>query len=104
MQDPQPPKLTPALKLNRLGVLTTKTAECAAISRTIQQKKCLLNFCRRRVVDVFRGASANPKDPHKSARHEHQRVGSRVSDAASLENAENAGNIVVCVLLRTFPF
>ena len=40
MQDPQPPKLTPALKLNRLGVLITKAAECAAIGRTIEQKNC----------------------------------------------------------------
>ena len=51
------------------------------------------------------GASATSKDPRKSAHHEHQRVGSRVSDAAaSLENAENAVNTAVFVLLRTFPF
>ena len=51
------------------------------------------NFCRRRVVVFFKRASATPKDPHKSAHHEHQRVGSpRVSDAAeSLENADNTG-------------
>ena len=63
------------------------------------------NFCQIRVVDVFWVASATPKDPHKSAHHEHQRAGSRVSDAAeSLENTEIAVNTVVFVLLRTFPF
>ena len=63
------------------------------------------NFGQIRVVDVFWVASATPKDPHKSAHHEHQRVGSRVSDAAeSLENTEIAVNTVVFVLLRTFPF
>ena len=50
-------------------------------------------------------ALATPKDPHKSAHHEHQRVGFWVSDAAeSLENTEIAVNTVVFVLLRTFPF
>ena len=54
---------------------------------------------------MFFGASATPKDPHKSAHHEHQRVGSWVLDAAaSLENAENAVNTVVFVLLRTVRF
>ena len=50
----------------------------------------IFNFCRRRVVDVFWGASATPKDPRKSAHR------SRVSDTAeSLENAENTVNTVV---------
>ena len=58
------------------------------------------NFGQIRVVDVFWVASATPKDPHKSAHHEHQRVGSRVSDAAeSLENTETAVNTVVFGIL-----
>ena len=55
-----------------------------------------LTFAEGTLLMLFWGASATPKDPHKSAHHEHQRVGSRVLYAA----AENTVNTVVFVLLR----
>ena len=58
---------------------------------------------RRRVVDVFWGVPATPNDPKKSAHHEHQRVGPRVSDAAgSLENAIFAVNTAVFMDITVF--
>ena len=80
-------------------------APCGVPKTTPGEQTLFFKFGQIRVADVFWVALATAKDPHKSAHHEHQRVGFWVSDAAeSLENTEIAVNTVVFVLLRTFPF